>query len=133
MLGVMTPQHLHRLGLIDDSTLYEKVELGKEQAEKNIFVTDIFETNTSLPKLSFDLVLLLKQALSKIPQIPFGYIIDTYRWAFFEGKLNNSNYNKYFWYLTKEIQGIEAPSQRNEEYFDIASKFHVPDNTPYIR
>ncbi|XP_026471680.1 angiotensin-converting enzyme-like [Ctenocephalides felis] len=112
MLGVMTPQHLHRLGLIDDSTLYD---------------------NTSLPKLSFDLVLLLKQALSKIPQIPFGYIIDTYRWAFFEGKLNNSNYNKYFWYLTKEIQGIEAPSQRNEEYFDIASKFHVPDNTPYIR
>lgn len=128
MLGVMTPQHLHRLGLIDDSTLFQRID-----SNPDIYFYEGQEDTSRLPELSFDLILLLKQALSKIPQIPFAYIMDTYRWAYFEGKLDSTNYNKYFWDLTKDIQGISPPSYRGEEYFDIASKFHIPDNTPYIR
>ncbi|KAJ0170310.1 hypothetical protein K1T71_014238 [Dendrolimus kikuchii] len=82
-------------------------------------------------KLSTDEILLLKQALNKIPQIPFSLLIDEYRWKYFEGSLKNPNDD--FWKLSLELQGISPPDKRGEEYFDAGAKFHVPDNTPFIR
>ncbi|CAG9794334.1 unnamed protein product [Diatraea saccharalis] len=83
--------------------------------------------------LTPDELLLLKQALNKIPQIPYALVIDEYRWKYFEGGMDMNALNKEFWDLTLELQGIVPPEERDEQYFDVAAKFHVPDNTAYIR
>lgn len=106
MHAVLTPQHLNRLGLLNDD-----------------------EINN--PKI--ELFLLLKQALSKIPEIPFALLIDTYRWNIFRNKIKPKDYNKIYWMLNEELRGIVPPNYRGEEYFDAGGKFHIPDNTPYIR
>lgn len=206
MYGVLTPQHLNRLGLINDSLLYtynhdnsehpvienlsnngeqnnnteEKIknennndikedtkETDVEDKEKEKVLIDPMRTeNTkesdtvnklkaedvpfqeqnkmienniykSPPKLfedkdiTTDTMLLLKQALNKLPQIPFSLLIDEYRWKYFEGNLKGDNQE--FWSIAMELQGIAPPGFRGEEYFDVGAKFHVPDNTPYIR
>lgn len=102
----MVPQHLHRLGLISDVALFDK---------------------------SLDQFLLLQQALTKIPEIPFALIIDKYRWDIFNGKIRPADYNERYWQLHRELRGIAPPDIRGEEYFDAGAKFHIPDNTPYIR
>lgn len=81
--------------------------------------------------MKLDGMIMLKQALNKLPQIPFALIIDEYRWRYFEGSLKEDNGD--FWKLALELQGIAPSGLRGEEYFDAAAKFHVPDNTPYIR
>ncbi|XP_024945394.1 angiotensin-converting enzyme [Cephus cinctus] len=103
MYGVLTPQHMQRLGLANDSAL------------------------------SNDLPLLLKQALGKLPQMPHALIMDKWRWDVFSGKIKDSLYNKAWWELNKKYLGIEPPVARNDDSFDPAAKFHITDNTPYIR
>lgn len=83
--------------------------------------------------LTPDDIFLLKQALNKIPQIPFALVIDEYRWEYFEGAIKDEEVNKRYWEKSLELQGIEPIEPRGEQYFDVAAKFHVPDNTPYIR
>jgi Angiotensin-converting enzyme len=56
-LAFMTPQHLHRLGLINDHELF--IGAGNSGNEIN----------------PFDLELLLRMGLEKIPQLPFEYIM----------------------------------------------------------
>ncbi|KAJ8704540.1 hypothetical protein PYW07_011728 [Mythimna separata] len=184
MYGVLTPQHLNRLGLINDSLLYtynnkenniedkkiknikndSKIDVEKEQRinedtsetnnskESDNFLkefkdTKLFEDKNheaneeeiskDPPKLfedkdvTTDTMILLKQALNKIPQIPFSLIMDEYRWKYFEGSLKGDN--EEFWRMVLEWQGIAPPGFRGEEYFDVGAKFHVPDNTPYVR
>ncbi|KAI5643703.1 angiotensin-converting enzyme domain-containing protein [Phthorimaea operculella] len=116
MYGVLTPQHLHRLGLINDSILFQDDEGSNDDDE-----------------ISTNNILLLKQALNKLPQIPFALLIDEYRWRYFEGQLDHKTLNQEFWRMARELQGIQPPGVRGEEYFDVGAKFHVPDNTPYIR
>lgn len=82
----------------------------------------------------FDLTLLLKVALSKIPQIPFEYILDVFRWSLFDGSVPFRKANTFFWKLILEEQGIKPPNWENRsKLFDAAAKFHIADNTPYVR
>lgn len=83
---------------------------------------------------SFDLSLLLRMALLKIPQIPFEYILDVFRWDLFSGKVDMKNANEYFWKLIIEEQGLHPPDWLNRNnMFDAGAKFHVADNTPFVR
>lgn len=106
MHGVMTPQHLHRLSLLTDNQLLD---------------------NTT------DLHLLFYQALSKIPEIPFSLIVDKYRWDIFKNSIPDSQWNDYYWHLNLKYRGITPPDPRPKEFFDAGGKFHIADNTPYIR
>lgn len=79
------------------------------------------------------LVLLLRQALAKLPQLPFGLLLDKWRWSVFRGDTSPKQYNTDWWALKRRYQGIMPPVPRAEDDFDPAAKFHIPDNTPYIR
>lgn len=83
---------------------------------------------------SFDLSLLLRQALTQIPQIPFSYILDIFRWDLFSGDVSFDDANNYFWALAKDLQGIHPPDHENRaQFFDLGAKYHIADNTPYVR
>ncbi|XP_075217767.1 angiotensin-converting enzyme-like [Lycorma delicatula] len=103
MLAVMSPNHLRRLNLIDD--------LSSE----------------------FEIYLLLLQALNKIPQLGFGLALEKWRWDTMSRDVSSSNYNSHWWILRRQYQGIRPPTFRSEQHFDPAAKFHIADNTPYIR
>ncbi len=76
---------------------------------------------------------LMKQALDKIAFLPFGYLIDKWRWDVFSGKTPPSGYNKAWWTLREKVQGVSPPVARSEADFDPGAKFHIPANTSYIR
>jgi peptidyl-dipeptidase A len=101
----VTPAYLKKIGLLDKVPKNEKGE-----------------TN-----------FLLKQALDKVAFLPFGKLIDQWRWDVFSGKTPPSEYNKAWWDLRLKYQGIAPPVARSERDFDPGAKFHVPGNTPYVR
>jgi peptidyl-dipeptidase A len=100
----VTPEYLVRIGLLDKA-----------------------------PDTSRDLGLLMNKSLEKIAFLPFGLLVDQWRWKVFSGEITPANYNKAWWELRLKYQGIAPPSPRGEEFFDPAAKYHVPDNTPYTR
>ncbi|MBL8740612.1 MAG: M2 family metallopeptidase, partial [Myxococcales bacterium] len=65
--------------------------------------------------------------------LPFGLLIDKWRWDVFSGKTAPADYNKAWWDLVEKYQGIKAPVARSEADFDPGAKYHVPGNTPYLR
>lgn len=75
----------------------------------------------------------MQDALSKIAFLPFGKMIDQWRWEVFSGKITPENYNAGWWRLREEYQGVAAPAVRGEEFFDPGAKYHIPANTPYAR
>lgn len=83
------------------------------------------------PDASRDIGLLLRQALSKIAFLPFGLLIDQWRWKVFSGAVMPDNYNQAWWDLRLKYQGVAPPSPRGEEFFDPGAKYHVPANYPY--
>jgi peptidyl-dipeptidase A len=85
------------------------------------------------PDTSRDLGLLLHKSLEKIAFLPFGLLIDQWRWKVFAGEVAPGAYNKAWWDLKLKYQGVVPPSARGEEFFDPGAKYHVPDNTPYTR
>src|SRR5207244_267911 len=85
------------------------------------------------PDASRDIGLLLDRALERFAFLPFGLLIDQWRWKVFSGEVPPVNYNKAWWDLRLKYQGVAPPSPRGEEFFDPAAKYHVPDNTPYTR
>jgi peptidyl-dipeptidase A len=85
------------------------------------------------PDASRDIGLLLQQALTKIAFLPFGLLIDQWRWQVFSGQVTPQNYNKAWWDLRLKYQGIAPPAPRGEELFDPGAKYHVPANYPYAR
>jgi peptidyl-dipeptidase A len=85
------------------------------------------------PDTSRDIGLLMTRALEKVSFLPFGLLIDQWRWKVFSGEITPAQYNKAWWDLRLKYQGVAAPSARGEEFFDPAAKYHVPDNTPYTR
>ena len=101
----VTPDYLKNLGLIDKVPQSEKAEIN----------------------------FLMKRALASIAFLPFGKLIDQWRWDVFSGKTKPSEYNKAWWELRRKYQGIVAPVERTEQDFDPGAKYHVPANTPYIR
>lgn len=104
-LSVSTPKHLNTIGLLESATSDEA-------------------TDTNY---------LLKMALEKIAFLPFGYLIDQWRWGVFSGSTPPERYNAEWWHLRTKYQGICPPTRRTEEHFDPGAKYHIPGNTPYIR
>ncbi|HSU57574.1 MAG TPA: M2 family metallopeptidase, partial [Candidatus Dormibacteraeota bacterium] len=80
-----------------------------------------------------DTALLLRQALDKVAFLPFGLLIDQWRWKVFSGEIKPSDYNKSWWQLRAKYQGVVPPVARTESDFDPGAKYHVPANVPYTR
>jgi peptidyl-dipeptidase A len=100
----VTPEYLVRIGLLDRA-----------------------------PDASRDIGLLLSRALEKIAFLPFGLMIDQWRWKVFTGEVKPDAYNTAWWDLRLKYQGVAPPTPRGEQFFDPGAKYHVPDNTPYTR
>jgi peptidyl-dipeptidase A len=100
----ITPEYLAALGLLDE-----------------------------VPDASGDLGLLMQQALEKIAFLPFGLMVDQWRWRVFAGEVGPEGYNDLWWSLREQYQGVAAPGQRPADAFDPGAKYHVPGNTPYTR
>jgi len=100
----ITPEYLQKLGLLD-----------------------------KIPPAEADIPLLLKQALEKVAFLPFGLLIDQWRWKVFSGEITPANYNKAWWDLRLKYQGVVPPVARSEVDFDPGAKFHVAGNVPYMR
>ena len=86
-----------------------------------------------VPTEKADLEYLLNTALSKVAFLPFGVVIDQWRWKVFSGEVPPARYNTAWWELRNKYQGIAAPVARTEADFDPGAKYHVPANTPYTR
>jgi peptidyl-dipeptidase A len=100
----ITPSYLKKIGLIDQE-----------------------------PPASKDIGLLLRMALDKIAFLPFGLLVDQYRWKIFSGEITPAQYNQAWWDLRLKYQGIAPPRARTEGDFDAAAKYHVAANVPYTR
>jgi peptidyl-dipeptidase A len=87
----------------------------------------------ALPSAAADTAALLRQALDKVAFLPFGLLIDQWRWQVFSGAVTPANYNRAWWDLRAKYQGVAPPVARTEADFDPGAKFHVPGNTPYTR
>jgi peptidyl-dipeptidase A len=87
----------------------------------------------SAPDPSKDIGLLMDRALQKVAFLPFGLLIDKYRWQVFSGQIPPDKLNQAFWDLKLKYQGIAPPEPRTEADFDPAAKYHVASNTPYMR
>ncbi|MCI4358656.1 MAG: M2 family metallopeptidase [Thermoplasmata archaeon] len=85
------------------------------------------------PDPSQDTGLLLKKALEKVAFLPFGLLVDRWRWQVFSGELGPADYNSSWWEMRRRYQGIAPPVGRSEQDFDPGAKAHVPSNTPYMR
>jgi peptidyl-dipeptidase A len=100
----ITPEYLRELGLLDE-----------------------------VPDASQDLGLLLQRALDGVAFLPFGLLVDKWRWQVFSGELTPENYNSGWWALRTQYQGVRPPAARDAGAFDPGAKFHIPGNTPYMR
>jgi peptidyl-dipeptidase A len=100
----VTPEYLVRIGLLDKA-----------------------------PDASRDIGLLLARALEKVAFLPFGVVIDQWRWKVFSGEVTPAAYNTAWWQLRLKYQGVAPASARGEDRFDPGAKYHVPANTPYTR
>jgi peptidyl-dipeptidase A len=86
-----------------------------------------------VPPADADIPLLLRQALDKVAFLPFGLMIDQWRWKVFSGEVAPADYNQAWWDLRLKYQGVAPPVARSEADFDPGAKYHVPANVPYTR
>jgi peptidyl-dipeptidase A len=75
----------------------------------------------------------MKTALEKIAFLPFGRLMDQWRWDVFSGKVPEDRWNAHWWELRRRFQGVDAPVARSEKDFDPGAKYHIPANVPYAR
>jgi peptidyl-dipeptidase A len=101
----LTPAYLHTIGLTGALTQDKKALLNAQ----------------------------MKLALEKIVFLPFGKMIDEWRWGVFDGSIKPSEYNAAWWKLKQKYQGVSSSIPRSEEDFDPGAKYHVASNTPYMR
>ena len=102
----VTPEYLVQIGLLDTS---------------------------KVPDASRDIGLLLRQALEKVPGLPWTLLVDKWRWGVFDGSIPIDQMNKGWTDLRLKYMGVVSPVPRSEEDFDPGAKFHIPGNTPYTR
>ena len=102
----ITPQYLVQIGLLDAARV---------------------------PAADKDIGLLLKQAMDKVAFLPFGLLVDKWRWGVFAGTIKPAKYNAAWTDLRRHYQGIVPPVARDETNFDPGAKYHIPGNTPYTR
>lgn len=101
----VTPKYLQQLGILKDVPKNDKAIINLQ----------------------------MKDALEKIAFLPFGLLVDQWRWDVFAGKTTPADYNKAWWELRAKYQGIGPASARGEDLFDPGSKYHIPANVPYMR
>ena len=101
----LTPMHLNKIGLVPPQKLDPKAVINSQ----------------------------MKWALDKIVFLPWGKLVDQWRWQVFSGDVKPDGYNAAWWKLREEYQGVSAPVARTEEDFDPGAKYHIPGNTPYTR
>jgi len=101
----ITPEYLVEVGLLQTASASEKSVINKQ----------------------------LQAALAKVAFLPFGKLIDEWRWRVFSGEITPQTYNQGWWALRGRVQGVAPPHSRGEEHFDPGAKFHIPGNTPYAR
>jgi peptidyl-dipeptidase A len=103
----ITPEYLVKIGLLDEE---------------------------DVPGADADLALLMRQAMDKVAFLPFGLMVDQWRWKVFSGEYSPSEYNSGWWELREKYQGLRYPGEtRPSDAFDPGAKFHIPGNTPYMR
>ncbi|QNA84017.1 M2 family metallopeptidase [Sphingomonas sp. So64.6b] len=102
----ITPDYLVQIGLLDKS---------------------------KVPSADKDTGLLLKQAMDKVAFLPFGLLIDKWRWGVFSGNIKPAGYEASWNALRLQYQGIVPPVERDETKFDPGAKYHVPASVPYTR
>lgn len=76
---------------------------------------------------------LMQRALDKVAFLPFGKVVDEWRWKVFAGEIAPEQYNRTWWQLREKVQGIAPSSPRDEQFFDPGAKYHVAANVPYAR
>jgi peptidyl-dipeptidase A len=86
-----------------------------------------------VPGADKDIGLLLRQAMDKVAFLPFGLLMDKWRWGVFSGEIPTGGYQKGWDALRLQYQGVVPPVARDETRFDPGAKFHIPGNTPYAR
>ena len=101
----MTPSYLHSVGLVG----------AQQQSDEALINAQ------------------MRMALAKVAFLPFGLMIDRWRWGVFDGSIKPENYNAAWWELKAKYQGVAPVGARGEEFFDPGAKYHVPGNTPYTR
>jgi peptidyl-dipeptidase A len=101
----MTPQYLQSIGLVN----------AQDQSKEALINAQ------------------MRMALAKVSFMPFGLMIDRWRWGVFDGSIKPGEYNKAWWELKAKYQGVAPITPRGEEFFDAGAKYHVPGNTPYTR
>ena len=101
----ITPAYLQQLGLIETVTDTPEAVLNKQ----------------------------MHDALGKIAFLPFGRMIDQWRWDVFSGRVAPADWNSHWWKLRAQYQGVGAPGPRPDGAFDPGAKYHIPGNTPYLR
>ncbi|WP_033074620.1 M2 family metallopeptidase [Sphingopyxis sp. MWB1] len=87
----------------------------------------------TVPSAGKDIGLLLRQAMDKVAFLPFGLLVDRWRWGVFDGTIKPANYNQAWTQLRLQYQGIVPPGERPANAFDPGAKYHIPGNTPYTR
>jgi peptidyl-dipeptidase A len=102
----ITPDYLVQIGLLDPS---------------------------EVPSADKDIGLLLREAMDKVAFLPFGLLVDRWRWGVFDGSIPPEKYNEAWVGLKREYQGIAPPVERPADAFDPGAKYHIPGNTPYTR
>ncbi|MEB3414721.1 M2 family metallopeptidase [Alteriqipengyuania sp. WL0013] len=86
-----------------------------------------------VPSADKDVGLLLRQAMDKVAFLPFGLLVDKWRWGVFDGSITPDQYNTAWHGLKREYQGVTPPVERPVDAFDAGAKYHIPGNTPYAR
>ncbi|KAH9498640.1 hypothetical protein Btru_007070 [Bulinus truncatus] len=104
-LSVQTPEHLHKMGLLREIPTDNETDIN----------------------------FLYKMALEKVAFLPFGYLIDQWRWSVFSGQTQPDSYTQDWWKLRCRLQGLHPPVERSSHDFDPGAKYHVPAAIPYIR
>jgi peptidyl-dipeptidase A len=102
----ITPEYLVQIGLLD---------------------------RAQVPGAEKDIGLLLRQAMDKVAFLPFGLLVDKYRWGVFDGSISPAEYNTAWVDLKREYQGIVPPVERPANAFDPGAKYHIPASVPYMR
>lgn len=101
----MTPKYLQSIGLVGEQTQSREALINAQ----------------------------MRMALAKVAFLPFGLMIDRWRWGVFDGSITPDRYNQAWWELKAKYQGVAPVQPRGEEFFDPGAKYHVPGNTPYTR
>ena len=85
------------------------------------------------PTGSSALGFLMRKALDKVAFLPFGLLVDKWRWQVFSGEVKPAQYNAAWWELVRKYQGVAPAVARSEADFDPGAKYHVAANVPYTR